>query len=56
MIRLWRRFMAWLDAEDIARMLDSADAISREQDQLRGTYERFVKAHCATCAKGVRKG
>jgi hypothetical protein len=51
-MRLWRRFMAWLDADDIARMLDSADVISREQEHLRATYERYAKAHRERCGRG----
>jgi hypothetical protein len=43
MIRLWRRFMAWLDEPDEVTVYIDGRVVE-------------VRAHCATCAKGVRKG
>jgi hypothetical protein len=77
LIRLWRRFMAWLDEPDEVTVYVTAGSSAvwelltanasmephQREHALRNLEELMetlagpvAEPHCATCAKGVRKG
>jgi hypothetical protein len=51
-IRLWRRFMAWLNADDVLAYIEGHNW----PPPARPLPPPPPRHHCATCAKGVRKG